>query len=83
MPGRRHVLALLRRKMKRCSDLALSSLRPVSVVSAAAAVAEAASEALASAPPAIAAALSVLDPARPASCATDLENTARDAADRS
>jgi hypothetical protein len=52
-------------------------------VSAAAAVAEAASEVLASAPPAMAAALSILDPLRPANCATDLENTARDAAESS
>jgi hypothetical protein len=52
-------------------------------VRAAAAVAEAASEVLASAPPAMAAALSILDPLRPVSCATDLENTASDAAERS
>jgi hypothetical protein len=49
-------------------------------VSAAAAVAEAASEVLANAPPAMAATLSILDPVRPANCATDLENTASDAA---
>ena len=52
-------------------------------MSAAAAVAEAASEVLATAPPAMAAAVSILDPVRPANCATDLENTARDAAERS
>lgn len=52
-------------------------------MSAAAAVAEAASEVLASAPPATAAALSISDPLRPANCATDLENTAKDATESS
>src|SRR5215216_253362 len=70
---------------RRCRDLARSWSRPGPAVRAAAAVAEAARERLARAPPVMAMAWRVLDPrpAWPASRATDAENTAREASERS